>query len=410
MTRTGARIIAGATLGLAFGYGPVFLGIASVFLKPIADSFGWSRADVSLLPSVASIGVALTSPVIGRIADQRGWNAVIAVSIALLMLGLWALAMSPASIAYIVVAGLFIGVAGTATTAVGYNSVIARSFDRQLGLALGIAMTGSGLGTVIVPMIAGGLLQQFDWRLSCFLMSLGAMILGFSGHRLIFYGRDRGRISPAPEDRPPSLLQHNLENLSVDFIGALTNYRFWIIGLTGTAISAVSMGTLVHLAAYFSDRGFEPLVAAQFVSLYGMGLSVGRVAVGYILDRIFAPLVACTVFLLGAAGLYILSIPAIDTLALLCAAAILVGIAGGAEGDLIPFFVRRYFGLNAFGAIYGALFMFFTIGSALGPLLYGLGFDGVGNYNVVLLVSAAVAMTCAGAVLMLGRYRFEAPH
>lgn len=398
-------VVIGATLGLASGYGPVFLGIAGIFLKPMADTFNWSRADVSLLSTLAMVGVAVCSPFIGGLADRRGWNQVIAVSIVLFFVGLLAIALAPASLAYIIAAGLFVGVGGAATTAVGYNSVIAHVFERRLGLALGLAMTGSGIGSMIVPMLSGKLLTLMTWREACALVAVGALLTGFLAHQLIF----RIATHQQPGASPGRQIQQvaavdAIEKGGAGLADAVKSYRFWLIGMTGTMISIMSVGAFVHMASHFSDRGFDPAVAARFVGLYGLGLSLGRIAVGFILDRMFAPGVAFAVFLLGGAGFLLLSLSAIQPLWVLSLAAIMIGIAGGAEGDLIPFFVRKYFGLNAFGAIYGAMFACFTTGSALGPFLYGLSFDLMDSYVPVFKISAILSCICALAILALGRY------
>lgn len=405
MSKRNVFVVIGATLGLASGYGPVFLGIAGIFLKPMADTFNWNRADVSLLSTLAMVGVTICSPFVGRVADARGWNQVIAVSIFLFFVGLLAIAVAPASLAYIVVAGLFIGIGGAATTAVGYNSVIAHVFDRRLGLALGLAMTGSGIGSIIVPMLSGKLLTLMSWREACAVVAMGSLVIGLLAHQMIF----RNSITkPALSNA-----RHPGEKIASDkgavtrgggLADAIKNYRFWLIGITGTMISIMSVGAFVHMASHFSDRGFNPAMAAQFVGLYGLGLSLGRIAVGFIIDRMFAPGVAFAVFLFGGAGFLLLSLPAPQPLWVLSLAAILIGIAGGAEGDLIPFFVRKYFGLNAFGAIYGAMFACFTTGSALGPFLYGLSFDLLNSYVPIFTISAILSCICALLILTLGRY------
>jgi MFS transporter, OFA family, oxalate/formate antiporter len=135
---------------------------------------------------------------------------------------------------------------------------------------------------------------------------------------------------------------------------------------------------------------------------------VGRLFGGALMDMIPASWVACASFALGGAGLWIFANDTSQSVSLLTGAAFLASFAIGAEGDFIPLAVRRYFGLKAFGAIYGVLFFGYAFGGVLGPVLMGVYFDRVGDYRSALSLAAIVCGVCSLAVLMLGRYRFSA--
>ena len=139
-----------------------------------------------------------------------------------------------------------------------------------------------------------------------------------------------------------------------------------------------------------------------------MGLSTiaGRLVSGYLLDRFFAPYVAAALFLLPLAGVGILAAGLGGPSLIL--AAIALGFGLGAEVDVIGFMVSRYFGLRAYGEIYGCLFAIFTVGTGLGPVLMGLSFDETRSYKLALVVFG-VALVCASVLVSrLGRYNFPA--
>jgi len=401
-------VIFGATLGLASGFGPVFLSVAGIFLKPMADSFNWSRADVSLLSTLAMIGVAFISPFVGKFADKKGWSLAIGLSILFLCIGLLAISFAPASYIYIIIVGFLIGVGGAATTAVGYNSVIAIVFQKRLGLTLGVAMAGSGLGSIVFPVFLGKLLTYMGWREACLVVAFCVLFLGIISHQLIFkiYLKN-SVINNSFTVIPKEITALNNDDNGIIFSLAARNYRFWIIGLTGLLMSMVSVGSFVHLASYFSDKGFNPIAAGQFVALYGLGLSLGRIGVGLIIDFVFGPRVAFIIFLVGALGFCLLAVTSIESVLTLYLATFLIGVAGGAEGDFIPFFARKYFGLKAFGAVYGAMFACFTIGSALGPVVYGIFHDLTNSYLPIFIASAGLCVFCAFLIVLLGRYQFK---
>ncbi|HEX8788110.1 MAG TPA: hypothetical protein VF793_18135, partial [Telluria sp.] len=128
------------------------------------------------------------------------------------------------------------------------------------------------------------------------------------------------------------------------------------------------------------------------------------VGLGVVLDRVFAPFVACAAFCMGAVGFAIFLTGASHAPSMIILAALLLGISTGSEGDLIPFLARMYFGNRAFGSIYGCLFGAATLGGAIGPFMYGLAFDRLGSYTLVHEVSLVACAIGAVAILLLGRY------
>jgi len=163
-------------------------------------------------------------------------------------------------------------------------------------------------------------------------------------------------------------------------------------------------GIVGHLVPLLTDRGLEVRQATATLSAVGLSTIAGRLMSGYLLDRFFAPYVTAVLFLLPLVGVSILAAGAGGSAPLL--AAITLGFGLGAEVDVIGFMVSRYFGLRAYGEIYGCLFAIFTVGTGLGPVLMGLSFDATRSYNGALTVFG-VALICASIVVSrLGRYTF----
>jgi len=168
-------------------------------------------------------------------------------------------------------------------------------------------------------------------------------------------------------------------------------------------MSASVHGCLMHLVPLLTDHGVSPQNAALAASLLGAALLLGRVGAGYLLDRFFASAVALCFFCGATLGFVLLWGGA--TGELVFAAAFLVGLGMGAEGDIIAYLVSRYFGLRAFGEIYGYAFAAFTLGGVVGPLLMGMGFDATGSYRLVLGVFVVTSLIAAGLMTRLGPYQ-----
>ena len=163
------------------------------------------------------------------------------------------------------------------------------------------------------------------------------------------------------------------------------------------------MAIIIHLVPLLTDRGVSAQSAALVMSLGAVGGMLGRVGGGYLLDRFFAPYVAVCFFCGSALGIFLLWSGAVGGLAFV--AAFLGGLGVGAEFDIIAYMVSRYFGLRAFGEIYGYVFAAFTLGGVIGPPLMGIGFDSTGSYSPVLGGFVVTTLMAAGLMTQLGPYR-----
>ena len=167
------------------------------------------------------------------------------------------------------------------------------------------------------------------------------------------------------------------------------------------SIPIVANGTIVHLVPLLTDRGIPAQQAVAIFSSIGASLIVGRLLCGYLLDRFFAPFVAIAFILIPMAG--VLTLLGSNDPAFTTAGAVMVGLGLGAEVDLIGYLQSRYFGLRAFGQVYGYLFAIFTVGSGVGPFLMATAFDSGGSYHFALIGFVVVLALAALALLRLPR-------
>lgn len=163
----------------------------------------------------------------------------------------------------------------------------------------------------------------------------------------------------------------------------------------------------MHIAAILTDKGFPGQTAAFVSSAVGGGLMVGRAGSGYLLDRLFAPRVACVIFGCAAVGMTVLRMG--GSLERMFAAAFCIGLALGAEVDVMAYLTSRYFGLQSFSAVYGLIFASFGLCNGLGAFLMGTGFDRTGSYSLPLTLFSIAALTGAAIMTRLGPYRYELP-
>jgi MFS family permease len=168
-------------------------------------------------------------------------------------------------------------------------------------------------------------------------------------------------------------------------------------------VGSVSMnGSITHLSALLTDRGITAKEAALCASMIGGSSLLGRIFVGWLLDRFFAARVACVITLLTATGIFLLARANSFPAGILAAA--LIGIGAGGEADITPYLLTRYFGLRAFSTLYGLTWTFYAFAGATGPIILGRAFDSSGSYASLLKNLAIATVVGAALILLLPRY------
>jgi MFS family permease len=403
-------IVLFAGVGLLFCYGPVIVYTFSIFFKPLSQEMGWSRAQISLGLSISLIAMTVTFPVIGRLVDRLGAKKVVLVAALIFGIGLMSFYFHGGSLLYFYGVYLVLGIAGGATGSSSYFAVVSRWFDKNRGLALGLANLGVGIGALVLPAVAQFLISNYGWRKAY--LFLGALVIAvtvpLAGLGLKESPRDIGALpdGDSPDhssvdevSERPHLPQ---EQPGLSIREALSRKAFWLICGAFFLFSASLNGCLTHLVLILTDRGVSTWSAAFAVSLLGGATLVGRGGTGYLLDRFFAPYVAVCFFSGAVLGIMLLWNGAIGATALIAAA--LLGLGNGAEGDIIAYQVSRYFGLRCFAEIYSYALASYTLGGVVGPLAMGLGFDYTGSYSLILLAFALAMLVGIGMMTRLGPY------
>jgi MFS family permease len=394
-------------IGLVFGYIPTLSFTFGVFMPSLIEAFGWTRGQVSTGFSMSLITMVVAMPLIGRLVDRVGAKRVILPSA--LVFGLFVASLSMLTEHIWHFYGIFIvmGLVGVGTAPLAYSSVIAHWFDRKRGIALGVTMVGLGLGSSVMPSVAHVLIDTVGWRQGYLL--LGAAVITVTIPVVGLFLRERPEMlglrpdgEPEGEPRPHA---GNVEGMSIREVSRTGT--FWLMCIVFFLIGMTVIGCLIHLVPMLTDYGVSARTAALATSTVGVSLVFGRVVAGYLLDHFFAVRVA-VVFFLGV-GLSILLFWSGISNWLVFLAALMLGMGLGAESDIIPFLVSRYFGLKSFTEIYGYTNASFTLGGVVGPLFMGVGFDQFGSYRFVLAGFGAATLVSLALITQLSPYRYGAP-
>jgi MFS family permease len=398
-------IVIVAGIGLCLGYAPIIVYSFSVFIKPLTQEFHSNRASISLAFTLANLLQGVSSPLTGRLADRFGARRVILLSTVSFALLLVSAHLLSAKLWNLYVFCGLLGFAGSGPAPIPYVKVISRWFDRRRGLALGLTMFGIGSGAILMPVLAQRLIAILGWRST--LMVIGLLVLAVSVPIVAFFLKESpeemGLLSDGESTARQFAEKQNRQE-GMAWRDARRSKAFWLMVGAIILVGASVHGCVLHLAPLLTDQGVSPNRVALAISLLGSALLIGRVGSGYLLDRFFAPRVAMCLFGAASCGIALLRTGAASGLLFL--AVFLIGLGMGAEVDIIAYLVSRYFGLRAFGEIYGYAFASYVLAGALGPWLMALGFDRSGSYGSVLLGFFVATLLAVVLMTRLGPYRF----
>jgi MFS family permease len=385
-TLTGPRVFYGwfvvaGTFAITFvGFGCAYS--FSAFVVSLQQDFAASRGSVSVVFSLAGFlyfGLGLVS---GPLADRRGarWFAVLGMVLTGVGLVIASLARSLPEVYAAYGLGVGLGVGCAYVPAVG---AVQRWFVRRRGFASGLAVSGIGAGTLLVPPLAAFLIGALGWRETYFILGVVAAIVG-GGLALLIENdpRDRGL---NPDGAPLGTDAEPMRAGGVSVGEAVKSRRF--IGLYA-ACFICSFGLFVpfvHLVPYALDHGLPQSSAVILLAMIGLGSTAGRFILGGVADRLGRPLSFLAMFLGMALAFGIWAFA--TQLWALAVFAGLFGLFYGGFVALAPAVISDYFGGRNAGSLIGILYTSVAIGTLIGPGAAGYAFDLTHSYLVPILVS-----------------------
>lgn len=389
-------VVAAAFLITFVGFGSAYT--FSAFLPALQTEFGASRGSVSLVFSLAGFLYFGLGVITGPLADK--WGARRLVLLGMVMVGLGLVLASAASSLVGVYAsyGLGVGV-GVGCAYVPALGAVQRWFVRRRGLASGLAVSGIGVGTLVMPPLASLLIDVLGWRGAYLALGLGAMALGAGASRLI--ANDPAKRGMGPDGQLLSDSRNPVNAPSGFSIGDAVRTRAFIGLYAGCLVCAFGVFVpFVHLVPQALDRQIAPASATALLGLIGIGSTAGRFFLGDIADRIGRQMFLFMTYVGMTVAMAIWAMAA-DFLSL-CAFSLLFGIFYGGWVTILPAVVMDRFGSANVSGIIGILYTSVAVGTLVGPTAAGFLFDASGSYTIPIISSAAAnavaAVIAAGAL------------
>ena len=353
-------VLVGACLCMFCGTPAVVYYTFGVFIPEIIATSNWSAAAIHAAIGPGALIVALMAPLVGRLSDTLGVRPLALIGGPAFAIGIALLGLGPTSAGTFTALTILMFALSFAGTPIIYAHVITGWFDKRRGMAIGIIFASGALGIAIWPSYAAFLIAQLGWRHAYVIVGATAgTVIFLSGLFLL--------------KRPPAAARGagSLELPEGMLVGeALKTSRFWKIAIIFAILSAVLGGLAVQFPVILRQQGADAQTAAAILSVIGISMLVGRLLLGFMLDRWFAPHITIGITIISMLA-FVLLITSSSSFALIAAAALL-GFGLGSEYAEVAYVVSRAFGLRAFGAIYGLVTLATGIGLAVGPAVMGV--------------------------------------
>ena len=377
-------------VGIGVGVSSLPFYTQGLFIEAWIADFGWTRAQASLGILGSTLALAAVLPFIGSIVDRYGLVTPVMISLLGLSLAYVLLGMFVQSIATFVILAMLQAILGSASSPLAYTRAINAVFNKQRGLALGVALSGAGVAATFGPTLISNAIDAFGWRGAYYAMALFTLVVG--AVIVLVLSRLNGAKTAANID---------MEAANRDFLVAKASRTYWTIMAAIFCLSLGLGGLMIHFVPILLDVGFATNEAVKIAGVIGIAVVLGRLLVGFAVDRIFAPRVAIAILLACISGVLALallgSVVAVP-------AAFVIGFSVGAEVDLIGYLVARYFGMHAYGQIYGRQYSTFLIATGLSPVILGAVRDATGTYTASLITAAAFMVISAALFAKLPKF------
>jgi MFS family permease len=400
----GWYVAAASGFGIAFSIAVFISSTIGMLAAPLTRELGWPLKEVFGAPTVAVSVTILVAPFIGAVVDRFGARRVIAFSFiaqALIMASFYYIGDN---ILWFYARYAALALLATGATAVSFASVISRWFDRHRGMALGLALAGIGIGGVIWSLATQWLFDHVGWRatfvwmaafVACVVLPVVLAVVRESPEEMGLHADGDAVGKP----------RAGAAALGLTLGQALRTGQYWLMLVTVFLVGFGVVSAMQHMVPIVKSHGGSAQTAALVQASMWAALVVGRLSTGWLMDRFFAPRVATAFLIPSVLGIAILASGATGTTAFV--AAMMIGLATGAEVDAIAYLTGRYFGTRQYSAIYGTYFSVYALGSGWGPTVTAWLVERTGNYSQALWLPGAALLV--SAVLFLCFRRFGAP-
>jgi MFS family permease len=391
-------------LGVAFGIGFFTAGINQafgIFVKPMTDDYGWSRADISLAVSIFAVISAMVPPLAGRISDRFGPRLVLTIGVLLNALGMILMSQVDTLLKLYLVYGVLIGAGFGFTGFAAIAGLLSQWFVRRRGMAMSISATGLGIGQLILAPLMTYFIIRFSWQTAFFIIGVLSIVL----IPLCYVTLKRRAPASADEDVPyvEGAAEQPVDCITNEMIRqdlniAWTTRSFWLLASGFMACGFTIYFLTAHMVALAVDRGISSQAAGTALGIAGGTVIFSNLVIGALSDRLPRKHVLAMLYGMRAVAVALLFVA--DSTTVLYLFALLFGLSR-ANAPVVTAAIVDIYGRRAVGSIVGYLTMFHQLFAAAGAFFGGLVYDSTGSYNLMLWISIAILINGTVASLFV---------
>lgn len=386
-------VVAGAFAATFMGFGAAYS--FSAFVEAMQTDFAASRGSVSLVFSLAGFLYFGLGVITGPLADRFGSRRLVLAGMVLTGAGLAMAGLARTLTEVYLAYGLGVGL-GVGCSYVPAVGAVQRWFSRRRGFASGIAVSGIGVGTLVMPPLAAVLIAALGWRDAY--LALGALVVVIGGAMALLIENDPRDRGLGPDGDPPQAAAMGGPVPGIPVAVAIRSRRFIILYAAGLICAFGVFVPFVHLVPYAIDHGVQPSTAVLLLGAIGVGSTAGRFCLGGIADRIGRRRALIAMFIGMAAAQMVWAVA--GGLVSLAVFALLYGVFYGGWVAVLPAVVMDSFGSRNVSGLIGILYTSVALGTLIGPTAAGYVFDISHSYLVPILASVAVNLVAAAIVCL----------
>ncbi|KHK91355.1 MFS transporter [Novosphingobium malaysiense] len=369
-----------------------------IYMEPLENAFGWTRAEISLGMTVFALITTPLAPFAGALADRFGSRRLVLPGLVLNGLAFAAFSLMTGWFALYIACWVAYSFSQLLIRTTVWNRALSASFHVSRGLALAVVMLGLSFTQTAAPVLTQKLIAAFDWRTAFAAIGIGWPGIAFLAALFLF--RERRYASKAADgagaDEKPA-------EFGLTFSEAIRSVPVWRIILAMTLYSLVMSGLSMHLFPFLTDSGVARSSAAGIIALIGVSALAGQIVTGFLADRTSSALLPFGCFVLQSLALIVL-LQATGSQGGLTLGVVLAGLSSSACVTIGTYLITRYAGVRHFGKVYGIASSGMGLGSGIGPILAGHIRDANGSYGLFLMIGLALSLIATLLVTRLGPY------